>query len=171
MSEGQQADSANLRSVFGRFPTGVAVVGVRTAAGAAGGMTANALCSLSLDPLLVLVCFEREARTLPLVEEAGRFSLSVLGEDAGWVADRFASKLGEEEKLEGIAHRDEDGLPVLDDAVAWLTASVSEVLPGGDHAIVIGAVETLGEREGQPLIWERGRYTRLADDGRHSPVG
>ena len=126
-------------------------------------MTANALCSLSLDPLLVLVCFEREARTLPLVEEAGRFSLSVLDETAGEVATRFASKLGEAEKLEGVAHHDEDGLPVVDASVAWLTATVSEILPGGDHVIVIGAVESLGEREGNPLIWERGRYTRLAD--------
>lgn len=158
------ADASSLRSVFSRFPTGVAVVGVRTPSGAAGGMTANALCSLSLDPLLVLVCFEREARTLPLVEEAGRFSLSILDETAGPIADRFASKLAEEEKLDGVALSELDGLPVLDASVAWLTASVKEVIPGGDHLIVIGAVEKVGERDGAPLIWERGRYTRLSGD-------
>lgn len=155
-------DSSMLREVFSRFPTGVAIVGVRTADGATGGMTANALCSLSLEPMLVLVCFEQEARTLPLVTEAGRFSLSVLGEDDALLAQRFASKLDEAEKLATVPHRDEAGVPVLESAIAWTVCAVEEVLPGGDHAIVIGRVEALGSSEGQPLIWERGRFTRLA---------
>ena len=75
------------REVFGRFATGVAVI---TSAGptGTGGMTANAICSLSLDPLLALVCFENGARTLPIVREAGRFAVNVLGaeQDATWPA-------------------------------------------------------------------------------------
>ena len=157
-------DAAALRAVFSRFPTGVAVIGVRTASGASGGMTANALCSLSLDPLLVLVCFEREARTLPLVEEAGRFSVNILGENDEALAERFASKLGEAEKLSSVPHHDELGLPVLEASIAWLACTVKEVLPGGDHAIVIGEVDALGSRDGKPLVWESGRYARLATD-------
>ena len=73
-------DPELFREVFGRFATGVAVI---TSAGAtsSGGMTANALCSLSLDPLLALVCFENRARTLPIVREAGRFALNLLAAD------------------------------------------------------------------------------------------
>src|SRR3989442_10472457 len=68
-------DPELFRDVFGHFATGVAVI---TSAGAAsaGGMTANAICSLSLDPLLALVCFENSARTLPIVRESGRFGVN-----------------------------------------------------------------------------------------------
>ena len=101
------------REVFGRFDTGVAVI---TSAGpsSAGGMTANALCSLSLDPLLALVCFENQARTLPIVRDSGRFAVNVLAADQERLAGVFASKLPESEKLDGVAHRFEDGVPVIE---------------------------------------------------------
>src|ERR1700687_1467047 len=96
------------REVFGRFATGVAVI---TSAGpsGAGGMTANALCSLSLDPLLALVCFENRARTLPIVREAGRFAVNVLAAEQEELAGVFASKMPESEKLDGVDHRFENG--------------------------------------------------------------
>src|SRR5947209_20309278 len=79
------------REVFGGFATGVAVI---TSAGArsSGGMTANALCSLSLEPLLALVCFENRARTLPIVRESGRFGVNVLAAGQEHIAGVFASK-------------------------------------------------------------------------------
>ncbi len=63
-------------------------------------MTANAICSLSLEPLLALVCFENQARTLPIVREAGRFAVNILGAGQEHLAGVFASKLPEAEKLE-----------------------------------------------------------------------
>src|SRR5436309_15484532 len=105
-------DASALRDAFGRVPTGVAIV---TAPG--GGMTANAVCSLSLDPLLVLVCFDKSARTLPLVQDAGRFAVNVLGEGHEGLAGHFASKLPEAEKLATVDCHDEDGVPVLDPAL------------------------------------------------------
>src|ERR671933_761084 len=86
----------HFRAVMGRLVTGVTVV---TAAGPDGpvGMTANAVCSLSLDPLLLLVCFDRAARTLPVVAEQGRFGVNVLALGQEELAHRFASKAPEEE--------------------------------------------------------------------------
>src|SRR6266513_2654882 len=103
-----QRDPELFREVFGRFATGVAVI---TSAGPAGigGMTANALCSLSLDPLLALVCFENEARTLPIVRDAGRFAVNVLSAEQEHLAGVFGSKLPEAEKLAGVDHRFESG--------------------------------------------------------------
>ena len=75
-------DPELFREVFGRFATGVAVI-TSAGPGGIGGMTANALCSLSLDPLLALVCFENEARTLPIVRDAGRFGVNVLSAASG----------------------------------------------------------------------------------------
>src|SRR5436305_4422513 len=127
------------REVFGRFVTGVAVI---TSAGhtGMGGMTANALCSLSLEPLLALVCFENEARTLPIVRDAGRFGVNILNERQEELAGVFASKLPEAEKLEGVDHRFVGGVPIIDGAIAWAICELRELIAGGDHTIAIGAV-------------------------------
>ncbi|MBV9337905.1 MAG: flavin reductase family protein [Solirubrobacterales bacterium] len=150
-------DPELFREVFGRFATGVAVV---TGAGPAGvgGMTANALCSLSLEPLLVLVCFENEARTLPIVREAGRFGVNVLTAEQRQLAGVFASKLPEREKLVGVEHRIENGVPVIDGSLAWASCKLSELIAGGDHTIAIGEVLAMGLGDGEPLLWYSGRY-------------
>ena len=150
-------DSELFREVFGRFATGVAVI---TSAGPAGegGMTANALCSLSLDPLLALVCFENEARTLPIVRDAGRFGVNVLSSGQQDLARVFASKLPESEKLEGVDHRLQAGVPVIDGSLAWAACELRELIGGGDHTIAIGEVVSMGLGEGEPLLWYAGRY-------------
>jgi 3-hydroxy-9,10-secoandrosta-1,3,5(10)-triene-9,17-dione monooxygenase reductase component len=151
----------DFRDAFGRFATGVAVI-TSAAERGTGGMTANALCSLSLDPLLVLVCFAESARTLPLVKEAGRFAINILRVGQEGVAAHFASKVPEHEKLDGVAHRFEQGVPVLDDALAWAACDLEDIRPGGDHSIAIGAVTALGYGDGEPLVYYRGGYRGLS---------
>jgi flavin reductase (DIM6/NTAB) family NADH-FMN oxidoreductase RutF len=150
-------DPELFREVFGRFATGVAVI---TTAGPAGrgGMTANALCSLSLDPLLALVSFANSARTLPIVRETGRFAVSVLSSEQEDLAGVFASKLPEAEKLDAVGHHYADGLPIIDGSIAWAACELRELIAGGDHTIAIGEVTTLGLGEGRPLLWFSGRY-------------
>src|SRR4051794_36527514 len=106
------------RTVMGRFPTGVTVV---TAMGPEGpvGMTANAVASLSLEPLLLLVCFDNGARTLRVVREAGRFGVNVLAAGQESLARRFAGKLPESKKFAGVAFALDDGVPVVEGAHAW----------------------------------------------------
>jgi flavin reductase (DIM6/NTAB) family NADH-FMN oxidoreductase RutF len=150
------------RAVMGHFATGVAVV---TATGPEGpvGMTANAVCSLSLDPLLLLVCFDRGARTLRVVRDTERFGVNVLAAGQESLARRFASKLPEAEKFAGVDHAVHDGIPVLEDALAWVGCRLDRLVPGGDHAIGIGAVDSAetGPRR-EPLVWFRGAYGGLA---------
>ena len=148
------------RAVMGTFATGVAVVTVDTPDGPQG-MTANAVASLSLDPVLVLVCFDNGARTLPEVERAGRFGVNVLAAGQEHLARRFASK--DEGKFAEIAHSVHDGIPVLDGALAWVGCDLDRLVPGGDHTIGIGAVHAaeLGPPGTEPLIWFRGDYGSL----------
>jgi flavin reductase (DIM6/NTAB) family NADH-FMN oxidoreductase RutF len=150
-------DPELFREVFGRFATGVAVI---TSAGpdGAGGMTANALCSLSLDPLMALVCFENGARTLPIVRESRRFAVNILGAGQEELARVFASKLPESEKLQGVAHRIEQGVPLIEGSLAWAICALRELIAGGDHTIAIGEVTALGLGDGEPLLWYGGRY-------------
>jgi flavin reductase (DIM6/NTAB) family NADH-FMN oxidoreductase RutF len=153
-------EPAQFRSVMGHFATGVTVV---TAAGPTGpvGMTANAVASLSLEPLLLLVCFDRGARTLPVIEDARRFGVNVLAAGQEAWARRFASKLDEAEKFDGVPHTLHEGIPVIEGTLAWVGCRLQELIPGGDHTIGIGSVEAAEAGSGEPLIWYRGRYESL----------
>ncbi len=151
-------EPARFRDVMGHFATGVTVV---TASGPEGpvGMTANAVCSLSLDPLLALVCFDNGARTLKVVRETRRFGVNVLAKGQEDLARLFASKAPEAEKFAGVHHAVHDGIPVIEGTLAWVGCTLEQLVPGGDHTIGIGAV-TAAERatEAPPLIWYRGEY-------------
>jgi flavin reductase (DIM6/NTAB) family NADH-FMN oxidoreductase RutF len=148
----------HFREVMSYFTTGVTVVTASTPEGPVG-MTANAVCSLSLEPLLLLVCFANDARTLPPIKASGRFGVNVLAAGQEELARLFASKRPEEEKFAGVQHSVHDGIPVIDGVLAWVGCTLKELIPGGDHTIGIGTVmaaEATGS--GEPLVWYRGEY-------------
>jgi flavin reductase (DIM6/NTAB) family NADH-FMN oxidoreductase RutF len=160
------SDAARVyRDTIGRLPTGVAVV-TATGPGGPAGMTTNAVASLSLDPLLLIVCFETRSRTLEVVRSSRRFAVNVLRAGDEELAAVFASKRVGPEKfaaLTGHRWREEHGLPVLDRALAWIACELRELLPGGDHEIGVGEVIGTGAGdEGDPLVFYRGRYTTVA---------
>ena len=157
------------RSVFGHFPTGVAVITALAGEGPRG-LTANALCSLSLDPLLVLVCFDNSARTFPLVRERRRFALNILRAEQAELSRVFASKLPEAEKFAGVPYDVEDDAPIIDGVLAWLTCDLTEQYPGGDHTIGIGSGREMWHGEGEPLAFYRGEYRSLHDAAASDPT-
>jgi flavin reductase (DIM6/NTAB) family NADH-FMN oxidoreductase RutF len=151
-------DGQGLRRVMSRWATGVAVVTSRADDGPRGATT-NALTSLSLDPLLVLVCLDRTSNTLEAVRASGRFCVNVLAADQEELARRFATKQSGEEKLAGVPHEPFDGVPVLAGAVAWLVCELERELDGGDHTILIGRpLETGVDPHAEPLVFYGGRY-------------
>jgi 3-hydroxy-9,10-secoandrosta-1,3,5(10)-triene-9,17-dione monooxygenase reductase component len=154
------------RQVIGRFPTGVTIV---TAMGPDGpvGMTANAVTSLSLEPLLLLVCFDNASRTLPVVRQSGRFAVNVLRAGQEDLARIFASKRVAREKFEAVTHTVAHGVPVIDHALAWIACDVEALHAGGDHTIGIGRVTHLSADDAptagnDPLLFFRGGFGRLA---------
>lgn len=152
------------RQAIGHFATGVTVV---TSTGRAGsvGLTASAVCSLSLEPLLMVVCIDTGSRTLDAVRRSRRLAVNVLAYDQEHLAARFAGKAPEREKFAGVPHEQVDGVPVLDGVVAWLTGTVRELAPGGDHVIGVAEVRSVGAPGGDPLLYFRGGYHRLRDTG------
>jgi len=149
------------RSAIGRFASGVTVV---TTAGPDGyaGLTTSAVCSLSLDPLLLLVCFDNASRTLPVVRDVGRFAVNVLREDGEVWSRVFASKKPLEEKFAGVTYSVDHGVPVLDDALAWFVCDVEELVARGDHTIGVGRVAAFAhDDEARPLIFYNSAYERL----------
>jgi flavin reductase (DIM6/NTAB) family NADH-FMN oxidoreductase RutF len=154
------ADEAGFRSLMARFATGVTVVTSRGADGPAG-MTANAVASLSLDPLLVMIGFEVRSRTLAAVRHSRGFVVNVLASDQEQVSRIFAGKQPEQEKFACCAYAERSGVPVIEGTLAWLRCRLDAVHPGGDHVIVVGNVVEMGGNGGEPLLYYDGRSRRL----------
>jgi flavin reductase (DIM6/NTAB) family NADH-FMN oxidoreductase RutF len=155
-------DTLRFRQVIGHFPTGVAIV---TSTGPDGptGLTTNAITSVSLEPLLLLVCFDNGSRTLPAVREARRFAVNVLRAGQEELARVFASKRVAREKFEAVTHLEAHGVPVLDGALAWLVCDLTELHPAGDHTIGIGRITHMDAAgDGAPLVFFRGAFGTLA---------
>jgi 3-hydroxy-9,10-secoandrosta-1,3,5(10)-triene-9,17-dione monooxygenase reductase component len=126
-------------------------------------MTANAVSSLSLEPPLMLVSFALTARTLASVRHSGRFGVHFLAHEQEELAARFASKLPEAQKFEGLEWEERDGVPALDGCLAGIACEVRDLLPGGDHVIGVGEVTSLWTHDGDPLVFYRGGYWSLGD--------
>jgi 3-hydroxy-9,10-secoandrosta-1,3,5(10)-triene-9,17-dione monooxygenase reductase component len=153
----------DLRGAMGRFATGVTVVTTRDEDGAPLGTTASAVASASLDPPLVLVCLAYSSQTLAALRRHEAFALNVLGAEQGELALAFAQpgpceSWGDEPPA--IART---GAPLLDAAIATLDCAVHEILPGGDHAIVLGRVlhTDVPEEPREPLVTYRSRLEAL----------
>jgi flavin reductase (DIM6/NTAB) family NADH-FMN oxidoreductase RutF len=154
-------DPADFRAAMGMLPTGVTVV---TAAGPGGpaGATANAVCSLSIEPMLMLACLDRGSRTLLAVQAANRFGISVLHAGQEPIARAFATKVPPADKWEGVEWGERDGIPAIDGALAFVGCDLRDVIAGGDHVIVTGEVTGLETSEGDPLVFHEGEYRPLS---------
>jgi 3-hydroxy-9,10-secoandrosta-1,3,5(10)-triene-9,17-dione monooxygenase reductase component len=154
-------EPSDFRDACSRFATGVGVV---TSSGPEGpsGMTANAISSLSLEPPLMVVCFALSARTLAAVRHSGRFGIQFLSHRQEELAARFASKMPEAEKFEGVEWEERDGVPVLGRCLAALACELRDLHHGGDHLIGVGEVTSLWTRDDDPLVFHRGAYWSLS---------
>jgi flavin reductase (DIM6/NTAB) family NADH-FMN oxidoreductase RutF len=152
-----------LREAMGHFATGVTVVTSVGADGEPVGTTANAVTSLSLEPPLVLVCFDLKSATLAAIRGHGAFAVNVLGHRQRQLSANFARR-GLAAAWDEVRHqRGPTGSPRLADVIAVIECTTEHALPGGDHEIVIGRVrhvETNGEGA-TPLLFWRGEYTTL----------
>ena len=145
---------------MGLLPTGVTVV---TAGGPDGpaGATANAVSSLSIEPMLMLACLDRGSRTLLAVQAANRFGVSVLHAGQEEIARAFATKAPVGAKWEGVAWSDRSGIPAIEDAILFVACDLRDVIAGGDHVIVTGEVTALTTGAGDPLVFHGGQYRPL----------
>jgi 3-hydroxy-9,10-secoandrosta-1,3,5(10)-triene-9,17-dione monooxygenase reductase component len=157
-------EPAGFRAAMGMLPTGVTVVAATGPDGPAGA-TANAVCSLSIEPMLMLACLDRGSRTLLAVQAANRFGISVLHAGQEEIARAFATKAPVADKWDGVAWSERGGIPAIDDALAFVACDLRDVIAGGDHVIVTGEVTALETSEGDPLVFHGGEYRRLGDLG------
>jgi len=142
------------------FATGVTIITVDQQ-GEVHGMTANAFTSVSLEPMLVLVCVDQRARTHAHLHARKRFGVNVLRSDQQSISEYY-SRTSEvhDHPEEAGAHFDRTahGTPVLHGALAYLECSLRHAEDAGDHTIFIAEVEDVVVREGEPLLYFRRRY-------------
>jgi 3-hydroxy-9,10-secoandrosta-1,3,5(10)-triene-9,17-dione monooxygenase reductase component len=169
-TEGPAVTAAEFRNAMGHFATGVTIVTSVGADGEPVGTTANAVTSLSLDPPLVLVCFDLGSVTLAAIRGHGAFVVNVLGERQQHLSANFARR-DFAAAWDDVRHRrGPTGSPRIEGVLAVVECTVDHTLPGGDHEIIIGRVRHVATNDtgATPLLFWRGRYTAL--DGKLSAL-
>lgn len=153
-------DAARFRQVLGHFPTGVTVIAA-VEEGVPVGLAVGSFTSVSLDPPLVLFCAAHTSTSWPRIRAAGNFCVNVLGDDQEDVCRVFASSAPD--KFAGLGWTPTGrGSPRLRGVLAWLDCEMVDVVPEGDHDLVVGRVHDLGVgHEGGPLVFFRGGYGRF----------
>lgn len=154
-------DAQAFRRVMGRFATGVTVV-TAWFGREVRGMTANAFCSVSLEPLLLLVSVHEDARLLEAVRASGAFAVNILGADQEPLARRFAGAEGG--RFAEFRFEPWEGAPRLAGCLGAAACTVETLVPAGDHVLVLGRVRALHEGAlAPPLVFWAGGYRRLAE--------
>ncbi|MDN3025762.1 flavin reductase family protein [Streptomyces sp. S.PB5] len=159
----QLASPDLLRSVFRRHAAGVAVI---TADGERGpvGFTATSLTSVSAEPPLLSFGIGVGASSWPAISEAEHVGVHILGEHQRELAATFARSGADRFGAPTAWYEGPEGVPVLDDVLAWLVCRVVARVPAGDHRIVLAEV-LLGDPAGpgRPLLYHQGQFSALRD--------
>lgn len=161
------ANQEQFRLAMGCFATGVTVITVDYE-GAIQGMTANAFTSVSLDPLLVLVCVAHEARTHSHLHSRKRFGINVLSEQQRTISEHYARPDRDPAQTESETgarfDRTAHGTPILHGALAYLECRLQSAQDAGDHTIFIAEVEDVVLRAGKPLLYFQSGYRTIGPE-------
>jgi flavin reductase (DIM6/NTAB) family NADH-FMN oxidoreductase RutF len=156
----------DFKGALGSWAAGVTVVTTRHD-GLVYGITVSSFSSLSIDPLLVLVCLADSNRLPAMIEASGHFAVSILADDQEEVSSYFA--VSGREPVPGYDQFEtvdwHTGSPIIANSIAHLDCTVERLVPGGDHTIAIGRVVGAAYNAGRkPLIYYRRGYRKLVLD-------
>ncbi len=152
----------DLRDALASFPSGVAIVTTTAADGRWWGFTASSFCSVSMHPPLVLVCLSTSAECYPAFEAAQEWLIQIVHHDHAELAGRFATR-GADKFGAGGFHTGGHGMPVLDDAIVTIHCRRHQLVPAGDHTILLGEVHsTVADLSREPAIYFRRGFHRLS---------
>ncbi|MEK9899890.1 MAG: flavin reductase family protein [Rhodospirillaceae bacterium] len=153
-------DSREFRNALGNFATGVTIVTAKGDKGELVGITASSFNSVSLEPPLILWSLDRNSTSLQTIEAASHFCVHILSDAQSDECIAFAKsgadKFAELDCGEGLG-----GAPLIDGCLARFECRNVVHHDGGDHVIIVGEVERFETREGNPLVFFRGKLSGL----------
>lgn len=157
-------DEADLRRVFGRFPTGVTAL-CAIDRGMPVGMTASAFVAISITPPLVSVCIKHGSATWRQLRDLDRIGISFLGAGHAATARQLAKK--GDDRFRGLDYAStSDGAVFLSDASAWLDCTVEQEIAAGDHDIILFRLHRTATADGvMPLIFHASDFHTLMPIG------
>ncbi|MEE6165836.1 MULTISPECIES: flavin reductase family protein [unclassified Mycolicibacterium] len=156
---GAGLDVASLRAAFGHFPTGVIAIAAECG-GTRVGLAASTFIPVSLEPPLVSFCVQNTSTTWPKLQSLPLLGISVLGEPHDRAARALAAKTGD--RFADVDTVSRDGAVFIEGAAVWLMTSVEQLVPAGDHTIVVLQVRDLTvHTDVAPIIFHRSGFRKL----------
>ncbi len=150
------------RQAWGSFATGVSLITTVEEDGSVHGMTANGIASVSLDPMLAMVCVGHSAKTFPILTKSGRFGINILTENQKSIGEYYAkSDNSDDGKSPANFHLTGSGTPFLAGSLASMDCGVVNAHVEGDHTMFIGQVFEIVVAKGSPLLFYDGKWVTL----------
>lgn len=156
----QDLDPRRLRDAFGIFPSGVVAVAANVD-GRPVGLAASSFTSVSLEPPLVSISVARTSKTWPDLRRSAHLGVTILAEHHDQVCRQLAGPV--DERFDGIGlSSSDDGAVTLDEGLARFDCTVYREVEAGDHLIVLLQLHAVQHSAGQPLVFHRSAFGRLA---------
>ena len=154
---------STLREAFGHFPSGVIAIAAEVD-GARVGLAASTFVPVSLDPPLVSFCVQNTSETWPRLKDLPSLGISVLGESHDEAARTLAAKTGDRfAGLQTVSR--ESGAVFVEGTSVWLESAIEQLVPAGDHTIVILRVcDITVHSDVAPIVFHRSAFRRLGDE-------
>jgi flavin reductase (DIM6/NTAB) family NADH-FMN oxidoreductase RutF len=158
-------DPGVFRAAMGQMASGVTVITMHVD-DQDHGFTASSFTSLSLDPMLVLVCVAKAQRSHLQLERAGHFAVNILACSQKELGVRFADPLQYDHRFDGLElARAATGAPILPNTVAWVDCCIRDLFPGGDHSIFVGEVSAgFATPSDDALVYHKRQWGRFAGE-------
>lgn len=157
-------DVENFKKGLQHWASGVTVVTTKTDRYGAQGMTATSFASVSVDPPQILVCINDSAVPMQGIGEGQYFAVNILNSDQEEVSNQFAGGCSQEQRFENVPWSEgKTGSPILDESLSSIDCKVVKQVRAGTHWIIIGEVQEVICRPGEPLLYYRSGYRKLGD--------
>lgn len=156
----QDLDPRRLRDAFGIFPCGVVAVAANVD-GVPVGLAASSFTSVSIDPPLVSVSVARASKTWPDLRRSSHVGVTILAEHHSEVCRQLAGPVDHRFDGLGVSASDHGAL-TLDEGLARFDCTIYREVEAGDHVIVLLQLHAVEHSVGQPLVFHRSAFGRLA---------
>ncbi len=160
MSDSTNLTPTTLREAFGHFPSGVIAIAAQVD-GILVGLAVSTFVPVSLDPPLVSFCVQNTSETWPRLKDLPRLGISVLGESHDAAARTLAAKTGD--RFAGLSTVSTDsGAVFIEGTSVWLESAIEQLVPAGDHTIVILRVADIRVHSAvPPIVFHRSTFRKL----------